>query len=227
THNRFGAAGQAWSLNRAGAVKGDGDIRYAGGGLLAHYDADRGFYIEATVRTGQVETDFKSRDLVDYLGRYAKYDAQMRYTGAHMGAGREWKIGEGRALGVHGQYFWLRQESERVTLSTGDSIKFEAMDSERLRVGLRFSQKVLASWSGYAGIACEYEFDGKARASANTVAARYAIDAPKVDGATGIAEAGFTVKQSQSFPVGIDIGLQGYGGQRRGLTGSLSVNRVF
>ena len=227
TRNSFGASGQGWSLNRAGRVKGEGSTDYMGGGLLIRHETDGGFHTEATARAGWVKTGFKSHDLVDYLGQYASYDARMRYVGAHVGVGQAWKISTGDALDIYGKYFWIRQQGDRVTLSTGDDIKFKAVNSERLRLGLRLSRKVSLSWSGYAGLAWEHEFNGKANATANTVAASYAIDAPKVAGGTGIVEVGFAARQSQSFPVSVDIGLQGHGGQRRGITGSLRVNRAF
>jgi len=227
THNSLGGTGQAWSLNGAGTIKGRGEARYAGGGILARYEADMGFYTEATARMGSAEMKFKSHDLVDYLGRYAKYDMRRQYIGAHLGVGQEWKIGEKYALGIHGKYFWLCQQGGHTTLSTGDNVTFAAIHSERLRAGLRFSRKASALWSGYAGIAYEHEFDGKAKATANTAVARYTIDAPDVRGGTGIAEVGISMKQSRSIPVSVDIGLQGFDGQRRGIAGSLHVNRAF
>ena len=97
------------------------------------------------------------------------------------------------------------------------------MDSNRLRLGSRFSYTVNDYISPYVGAAYEREFDGKARASTNG----YDMKAPSMRGDTGIGEIGFVYTPSASLPLSFDFGLQGYIGKREGLTGSLQAKYEF
>ncbi|MDR1887894.1 MAG: autotransporter outer membrane beta-barrel domain-containing protein [Zoogloeaceae bacterium] len=225
THNSFGAA--RFSFKRTARIKGDGNTRYAGGGLLAHYTGNNGYYAEATLRAGRVKTDFSSSDLIDYLGQRAEYDVDMSYYGAHAGVGHIWSFGENQALDVYGKYLWLRQTGERTTLSTGDDIRFEDTDSERLRLGARLTWTVAQAWQTHMGLAYEHEFNSKARATTNTIGGALAIDAPELKGGVGIGEIGLSMQQGRHFPVSLGLGLQGYLGKREGITGSIHMNWDF
>jgi hypothetical protein len=225
TNHRFDSS--RFSLKPTTRVKGDGDTRYAGGGLLARYADDKGYYAEATVRAGRVKTDFSSSDLVSALGQPAKYDIDMNYYGAHVGVGYVWQFSEQGALDFYGKYLWLRQSGEHTTLSTGDDIRFKDTDSERLRVGARYVRDLSNAWQGYAGLAYEHEFDSKARATTHTVAGAYAIDSPDLKGDTGIGEIGLSIRQGRHSPISLDLGLQGYSGKREGVSGSIRLGWAF
>jgi len=110
-----------------------------------------------------------------------------------------------------------------VHLATGDPIRFDSVDSHRLRAGGRFNYAVNAYIAPYAGLAYEYEFDGKAAATAYD----QSIPAPSLQGGTGIGELGLTVKGNKNMPLSIDLGVQGYVGTREGVTGSLQVRYEF
>jgi outer membrane autotransporter protein len=75
----------------------------------------------------------------------------------------------------------------------------------------------------YVGLAFEHEFDGEVKATING----YNIDSPDLKGDTGIVEIGFSVKPSPTKPVFVDFGIQGYAGQREGVSGSLRVEYKF
>lgn len=64
-----------------------------------------------------------------------------------------------------------------------------------------------------------HEFDGKARGTIND----YDIDAPKLKGDTGIGEIGLSLTPSADLPLTVDLGVQGYTGQREGVIGSLLI----
>ncbi|MDR3158804.1 MAG: autotransporter outer membrane beta-barrel domain-containing protein [Zoogloeaceae bacterium] len=66
------------------------------------------------------------------------------------------------------------QDGNSVTLSVGHRVRFADADSERLRVGAKFSVAVSDRTSFYVGAAWEHEFDGKVDATVSG----YRIDAP-------------------------------------------------
>jgi len=140
--------------------------------------------------------------------------------GAHFGSGYLWNINDKASLDLGAKYFWTRQGSDSVTLTTGELVRFSAANSHRLRVGPRFSFAVSEIVSPYIGAAFEYEFTGRARATTNGLA----IATPSLRGGTGVGEFGITVKPN---PVVIDLGVQGYVGKRQGVTGSLRAGYMF
>jgi hypothetical protein len=215
------------SFINAASIHSDGDIWHLGGGILGRLDAlptgPGHMYIEGSLRAGGVHNDYRGGDLRDAWGRSADYDSDAAYYGAHAGFGYLLHITQPASLDVYAKYFWTRQEGDDVTLSTGDRISFKAVDSHRLRLGGRFAYAVNDFVSPYAGAAYEHEFDGKARATAYG----YAIDTPSLKGDTGIGELGLVVKPSKGLPLSCDVGVQGYVGERQGVTGSLQIRYEF
>ncbi|MDR2604277.1 MAG: autotransporter domain-containing protein [Desulfovibrio sp.] len=215
THNSFAS----------GSVRGSGDTEYIGGGILGRFDfADTGpghFYAEATGRMGSVTADYSSSQLTDNRGVKASYDTESLYYGLHFGTGYVWNITNAASLDVYGKYLWTHQDGDSIRLSTGDPVKFDDVDSHRLRGGGRFAYAVNEFVSPYIGAAYEHEFDGKAKASTYG----YAIDSPDMTGGTGIGEVGLTVKTGSI--VSFDLGAQGYTGAREGVTGSLQLKIEF
>jgi outer membrane autotransporter protein len=215
------------SFSNAASVHGDGKFYHIGGGVLGRMDfvntGPGNIYTEASFRTGGVHNEYDSSDLRDFQGRKAEYDSSSAFYGFHLGTGYVWNITEAASLDLYGKYFWTRQKGDSVTLSTGDRVKFEDVDSSRLRIGSRFTYAVNEYVSPYIGVAYEHEFDGKARATANG----YSIKAPAMRGDTGVGELGFTLKPSQTLPLSFDLGVQGYTGKREGVTGSLLIKWEF
>lgn len=215
------------SFANAPSVTGNGNMNYMGGGLLARLDFnDYGpghFYVESSARVGNVHNRYNGGDLKDGFGRSASFDADVPYYGMHAGAGYVWNITESLSLDMYSKYFWTRQEANSVTLSTGDRVNYEAVDSNRLRLGGRMSYTVSESFSPYVGVAYEREFNGKAEATTYG----QPITAPSLRGDTGIGELGLQYKPSPNIPLTFDLGVQGYAGKRDGITGSLQIKYEF
>jgi outer membrane autotransporter protein len=161
--------------------------------------------------------------LRDRQGRSASFDSSVPYCGFHIGTGYIWNMNEQASLDLYGKYFWTRVQGDDVRLSTGDSVKFEGIDSSRLRFGGRFAYAVNERASPYIGAAYEHEFDGKARASA------HGFSKPTVSlrGDTGIGELGLFLKPSPNLPLSIDLSVQAYMGKREGVTGTLQMKYTF
>jgi outer membrane autotransporter protein len=126
-------------------------------------------------------------------------------------------------LELYGKYFYTHQEGDSLTLSTGESIRFEDTDSSRARLGWRFSYAVNEYVTPYFGVAWEHEFDGKVLAYTNG----FSIEAPSLRGNTGIGELGLTLRPSQTFPLYLDLGVQGYIGKRQGVSGGFQIRFDF
>ncbi|MDR0563761.1 MAG: autotransporter-associated beta strand repeat-containing protein [Azoarcus sp.] len=225
------------SFSNAAKVHGKGDLKQYGAGILGRFDAAASqtgnWYAEASLRAGRIDNDYGSSDLRDSQGRKAEYSAESAYASVHLGTGYVWKLTEKSTFDLYGKAFWTRQEGDSVRLSTGEEVKFEDADSMRLRLGGRlsythtlndrFAYALLSDrLTPYVGLAWEHEFDGKAKAKTNG----YNIDSPNLKGNTGVAEIGF-VLNSATLPLSLDLGVQGYGGQRKGVTGSVRMKFEF
>ena len=70
----------------------------------------------------------------------------------------------------------------------------------------------------------EYEFDGKARATAYRI---YQIDEPGLEGGTGIGEIGLEYKPQTNQRLSLEAKLTGYVGQRDGIGGLFRMNYRF
>ncbi|MDR1037207.1 MAG: autotransporter outer membrane beta-barrel domain-containing protein [Deltaproteobacteria bacterium] len=219
SHNAFASSAK---------VDGGGDAKYAGGGILARWDAGGGplpgLWLEASARTGRQETDFSTDDIL-YNGARATFEIASRYWGLHGGIGRKWRPGgpDGAVtLDLGARVLWTRQEGSEVMVNL-DRVRFEDADSLRLRAGGRVSYDANPFVSPYFGAYFEREFDGAARASVNGVR----LETPSLKGNTGIFEMGVIWKPSGGGPLSLEFGGQGYAGKREGFAGKLNVKLEF
>ena len=215
------------SFANSPSIKGDGNTYYLGGGLLARLDfADTGpgnFYSEISGRMGKAHNEYDNSDMKDSQGRNAHYDSSSLYYGLHVGGGYIWNILEEASLDLYAKYFWTRQEGDSVTLSSGESMHFKKVDSQRTRLGARFTYVLNEYVSPYAGAAWEHEFDSKARSTVNGLG----VDSPSIEGDTGVGELGLNISPAPALPLTIGLGVQGYTGKREGVTGSLDLKWEF
>ena len=202
-------------------VNADGDSNYYGGGLLARYDFPCGFYTDASARLGRLKTEFSSDDLQNFMGQGSSYDSSVMYYGAHAGLGYIWALSEAANLDLYSKYLWTHQDSDSVTIS-GDHFKFDSINSHRVRGGTRFSYSFDGIATPYMGAAYEHEFDGEANASVYG----YSLNAPSLEGGTGIGEVGITLTPPDSG-FSFDVGMQGYVGMREGVSGNVQLKYEF
>ncbi|MDL2209737.1 autotransporter-associated beta strand repeat-containing protein [Desulfovibrio sp. OttesenSCG-928-O18] len=213
------------SFSNYASVNGDGDTSYYGGGILGRYDltsgALSGLYFDASARMGRAKMDFDSGD-IKYNGSSADFDSSSLYYGLHGGLGYVWSINEAASLDLSAKLLWTRQESDSVSVR-GDNVRFKDADSLRTRLGGRFAYAVSEYVTPYVGAYWEHEFDGKIRSTVNS----NGIDAPKLEGDTGMGELGLSFKPVTDSGLSFDLGVQGYTGQREGVTGSFQIKFEF
>lgn len=215
------------SFSNAPSVHGDGDVWYVGGGLLTRMDfTDSGpgnFYAEASARAGRVHNDYENSDMRDYAGRIAEYSTSLPYYSIHAGLGYIWNIKDSATLEMYGKYFWTHQPHVSTSLSTGEPVDFDSVDSHRMRLGSRLTYPINAVFKPFLGVAWEHEFDGRSSTRIHGLP----VSEPSLEGDTGIGEIGFTLSPSERVPVDIDFTMNGYTGMREGVGGSVVMKIKF
>ena len=201
------------------SVKGEGDTDYYGGGLLGRLDIGHGSgstYVEVSARVGRVSADFMSRD---FGPAPVAYDASSAYYGIHAGLGHVFNLSDSASLDLYGKYFLTHQEGKSVTAP--DPVTFGDVNSHRVRAGAKLTRNLTDTVGMYFGAAYEREFAGKAEA----VSRGMALDVPKLRGDSGMGELGLNANVGEN--VNLDFGLQGYAGDRKGVSGSVRLNVMF
>lgn len=201
-------------------LRGFGSAVYNGGGALARYRSNAGNYAEVGLRAGMLKNSLGNA-VADGYGVQGGYDEETSYYGAHLGVGHIFAVDENSNVDVYGKYFYNHHESEDLNI-LGDEVRFDSADSNRLRLGLRYNQNDGNAFSHYYGLAWDYEFSG----DANVTAAGFDTGNPSLKGSTAVIEAGIHYAPDNS-PWSIDLGLQGYGGQRDGFSGTMQLNYSF
>ncbi|GHU13398.1 membrane protein [Betaproteobacteria bacterium] len=214
------------SFTNAASVRGNGDTEYTGAGVLAHLTLNPSTtaqpYLDASLRSGQVKTDFGGH-FINGTTLHSAYNAKSTYVSAHVGAGYVLKLSEQSKLDVYGQYLWSHQDGDTVKLTTGETVKFKDVASQRTRLGTKWDYALTPTTTAWLGAAWEHEYDGKANASIYG----YKLDAPKLKGDTGLLEIGLTLTPSAEKGWSLDVGVQGYTGKREGVTGNVKAGYRF
>jgi outer membrane autotransporter protein len=178
-------------------------------------------YLEASGRVGNSKAEFRAKNF-SVANRRARYDTSGTYFGAHAGIGYDMRVAESADLDVYFKYLWNKQNSadERVL---GASFTLDDAYSSRIRTGGRLKLDYDGFIKPYVGGAYIYEFMGETDARA------YGYNLPSADlkGSSAMAELGVTLLSGDTLPISLDVGAQGYFGNRRGMSGSLDVKYEF
>ena len=210
TYNEIGGA----------SFRGDGNVLYNGGGVMVRLDKENGFYTEAAVRAGSVKNE-AGKNLSDGLHTY-DYETENAYYGGHIGIGKIFKLDNGKAWDVYGKYFHMHHEGDSVEIA-GDRFDFDSVDSNKLRIGARFSEQQGEKLTSYYGLAWDYEFSGDVKGTA----AGYDMHTPSLEGSTVIGEVGFRYTPGKESPWYFDANVKGYVGMQEGLSGSVQAVYSF
>ncbi|MBQ6712754.1 MAG: autotransporter outer membrane beta-barrel domain-containing protein, partial [Selenomonadales bacterium] len=198
-------------------IRGDGEAVYNGGGFLIRKDNTNGVYTEASVRAGNLSNELEGavRNGQSLTG----YDIDTFYYGAHIGVGKLIPKGND-SLDVYGKFIYTHHNGETFDID-GTDVKFDSMDSQRLRLGLRYNSAQTKKATLYYGAAWEYEFDG----DANDKVATFDLETPSLEGSTVIGELGLHYIADARWS--LDVNARGYAGQRDGVSGSVQVKYSF
>ncbi len=194
-----------------GRVKGDEDVSYFGGGLMAVHEFNCGLYFEGSVRTGRVYNDYSTHDLADN----PSYNGSSWYWGAHGGIGWLWPIGPNGQLDTYARLMWTHINGSDESLTDFEDVDFDAVDSLRSRLGARYTHNLMGEeLKGFVGAAWEYEFDGEQSGGLTSLGNRHDLDEFDLKGHTAVGEIGIEYQATEELS--LELAGQGLLGQRDG-----------
>ena len=202
------------------SFRGDGNVVYNGGGLLMRYEQENGVYTEASLRAGTAKNEVSN--VLEFAENRYGFKTENAYYGAHIGIGKIIKLDNGKAWDIYGKYFHTHHEGDSVRIAN-DVFDFDSVDSDKLRIGARFSEQQGEKLTSYYGLAWEYEFSGDAGGTAN----QHAMYTPSLEGSTVIGEIGFRYTPGKESPWYFDANIRGYAGMQEGISGSVQAVYSF
>lgn len=198
-------------------VKGDGNTKYFGAGVIARHDFDNQFYVEGSLRGGKVKTDYSTND----MGAGANFDSSVWYYGAHGGVGYKIPVRDKSNVDVYGKVLWTQMNSDSLTTGAGENVHFDNADSLRSRLGVRYNHQLEEKVKGFIGVAWDYEFKGKLSSTLNGVS----MGEPDMKGSTGLLEMGVSWQAQKAWT--FDANLRGMAGKHEGVTGMVTAKYAF
>ena len=197
---------------------GSGKTDYLGVGVMAKSESDNGTYLEGSLRVGRAKSDYSG----NIGAKSAGYDLSSGYFAGHIGVGQKREFINGSKIDTYAKYFYAHQAGTSATLSTGETYDFGASTSSRIRFGTRYTVKNDLNGEFYAGLAWEYEFDGKGSASYQG----YDLPGTSLKGSTTLLELGYRFAPVDST-VSYGLNLTGFQGKRKGITGGFNIAWAF
>ena len=197
---------------------GSGKTSYLGIGVMAKSESESGTYLEGSLRVGRAKSDYSGTIGAKGTG----YDLSSSYFAGHIGVGQKRELINGNKIDTYAKYFYAHQAGTSATLSTGETYDFGASTSSRIRLGTRYTMKNDLNGEFYAGLAWEYEFDGKGSASYQG----YNLPGTSLKGSTTLLELGYRFAPVDST-VSYGLNLTGFKGKRKGFTGGFNIAWAF
>lgn len=196
--------------------RGHGKINYKGAGVFGRYRMGNRTFVEGSFRTGRLDNEAR-HVLYDGNGKGYDYDTNSRYSAFHVGLGRIYDRGSSNTVELYSRYFYTHINGD--DYDAGGHYHLDSADSSLFRIGGRWNHRgPLVQY--YAGIAYEYEFDGKAAGLADGAPIRNA----DIQGSSVRFEVGAKYTKG---PWVLDFGGHGYAGKHKGLGGNLDIAYRF
>ena len=201
-------------------MEGDGSTVYNGGGIAARLTGENGVYGEASLRAGLLKNDLE-HGLQNQNGEAFGYESESNYYGMHIGIGKIFKLENGASVDTYAKYYHSTVKDDSFTIDS-DEFEMDDINSDRLRLGIRYNQGMDRTFNVYYGAAWEYEFNGES----NGYAQGHKMEETSLKGSTVIGELGVVI-QPENSPWSFDAKVKGYGGQRDGYSGSILATYHF
>lgn len=201
---------------------GSGKVSYIGAGVMGRVAQKNGLWAEAALHAGRAKSDYTGSI---YKNTVTKYDTKNIYYAAQLGIGKDIETKRGEQVSAYLRYFFSHTsgvDADLMTKGKAESYTFDSVNSNRVRIGTRYSRRDSKQSEVYAALAWEYELSGKAAASYRG----YATPSPSLRGGSLMMELGYRFAPKGSR-LSYDLHLTGWQRKREGFTGGAQMNWAF
>ena len=210
---------------------GSGDAHYNGGGLMAKYMARNKNYVEGSLHFGNLKNNADSV-LYSSDGSAYGYNTSSNYWSGHVGFGHIFDLTDkvestslggtqraARDLDVYGKYFYTHVGGDSFRAGEAN-YQLDGMNSSLLRIGAHLNNR--SGWNNYYyGLAWDHEFDGESNGTVSAAGLSAPIRKADIGGSSLMAEAGWKLESNQENPWEVNLSMQAYAGQHKGLGGNV------
>ncbi|MDR1296853.1 MAG: autotransporter outer membrane beta-barrel domain-containing protein, partial [Deltaproteobacteria bacterium] len=207
-------------------VRGDGDLRRIGGGVLARFEFDsrtnKKFYLHSSLRGGRLSQDYQSPDLLNSQNS-GRHDTSSMYVAGHLGLGAEVHLAGGALLDFYARYGHTYLKGADAMVDGTAPVNYKAAVSSRARAGGRYAFNLGERARLQLGLGYDHEFDARTKATTGGLP----VNTPDMSGGSAVAEINAAYLRPGPVPVSLSIGLEGFMGRRKGVVGSLKFTVAF
>jgi len=204
-------------------LKKSGHLHYYGAAATAGMNWNSLWHVNGAFRLGYAKSEQASGLYNPVLGASYDVDIGAYYVGTELGGGKAFKLNDMNAIDVYARYFWLHRGDDDF-YADGD-FDLKSVDSHRLRAGARYDLSFGNKWGFYAGLAYEYEFDGKSRLFVDG----YESEASKIKGGRAFGELGVKLTpEKDAAGLSLDFNVKGAAGSDyRGVLFGIDAKYMF
>ena len=199
------------------------NIQSYGIGILASREIYPNWEVNGSLRFGWMRNSFKGR-YFDVNGS-SDFKTNMPYASAHIGTAYNFPVSETTTISPYARYIVSYLGSDKVNAgdSENDRYKANANVSHTLRAGVKVKTQFAQNFLFVGGLAVDETMGAKAKGRISG----YDLKTLSVNGTTGVGELKLQATPSSTSPWKFEVGVKGYAGKRRGVSGEATVNYTF
>ena len=198
-HGSFGY--DASKVNASGST----DL-FGVGAIYRTMNESTGSYFTGAARIGHVKGDLSAHNMKGANGKNVTFDADGTYFAGQLRVGKIHAEGDREFVDEYAGFYFSHTPSESAEMSTGEDYSFDAINSARLRVGIRHNRDT-GKGVQYVGAYIQHEFAGDATGSFD------GLETPgtQLKGTSAVGEVGYRQDVDENHKIGHDVAIKGYG----------------
>ena len=218
----FFEASWGHAASKQTGLSAKGNIQSYGVGLLFFRDLTERFTLDGSVRLGYLSNRFKG-NFYQFKDE-ADYKTQGLYTSLHLGANYDVPLTEQLGVTLYGRYIFSYLDGDKETIGKG-RVSYKAKDasSHTIDAGAKAKVALMPNLKLVGGLGVMQTMGAHAKGSIDGAV----INRISINGTTGFSEVQLQGRPSAASPWQFDIGLKGYAGARKGVTGNGRISYRF
>ena len=199
------------------------NIQSYGIGILASREIYPNWEVNGSLRFGWMRNSFKGR-YFDVNGS-SDFKTNMPYASAHIGTAYNFPVSDTTTISPYARYIVSYLGSDKVNAgdSENDRYKANANVSHTLRAGVKVKTQFAQNFLFVGALAVDETMGAKAKGRISG----YDLKTLSVNGTTGVGELKLQATPSSTSPWKFEVGVKGYAGKRRGVSGDATVSYTF